>query len=184
MTALRVVEVIGQEPVSLEDIKNYLRVDITDDDVLISNLIKTARDYVERITNRSIVTKKYEYILDAFPNGYIQLPRPPLISVEQVVYKTADGVEKVFTDYITDSESEPARIIAPNGWPSESLYPVNAVKVTYQAGYSQMPESLKHAIYMLVAHWYENRQPFIATERIGKEVEFAVNALLYPFRVF
>lgn len=184
MATLKVIEVIGQEPVSLEDMKNYLRVDVTDDDVLISNLIKTARDYIERITNRSIVLKRYEYILDDFPNGHIQLPRPPLVSVEQLTYKTIDGTEMLYSDYIVDVEGEPARIIAPNGWPSESLYPVNAVKVTYQAGYSQIPESLKHAIFMLVAHWYENRQPFIITERIGKEVEFAVNALLYPFRVF
>ena len=36
----------GKYPVSLETVKNYLRVDFPDDDVLISIMMDTAKDYI------------------------------------------------------------------------------------------------------------------------------------------
>lgn len=55
------------EPVSLVDAKNFLRVDIDDDDVLITSLIVAARELVEGFTGRSLVNKGYVQTLDSFP---------------------------------------------------------------------------------------------------------------------
>ena len=56
------------ELVSLADMKNYLRVeDITEDDDLITGLIKAAREYAETYTGKSLVKKLYTQYLDSFP---------------------------------------------------------------------------------------------------------------------
>ena len=55
------------EPVSLSDMKNYLRVPYTDDDTLIRDLITAARELCESFTSRAIVNTGYIQTLDSFP---------------------------------------------------------------------------------------------------------------------
>ena len=57
------------EPVALADMKNYLRVDIADDDALISALLTTARVMCETRTRRPFITTSFEMVLDNFPFG-------------------------------------------------------------------------------------------------------------------
>ncbi len=55
------------EPILLVDMKNYLKVDYSDDDNLISGMITAARELVESFTSRSLVNKQYLQTLDSFP---------------------------------------------------------------------------------------------------------------------
>lgn len=55
------------EPILLLQAKNYLKVDYTDDDDLISGLIVAARELVESFTSRSLVNKTYIQTMDSFP---------------------------------------------------------------------------------------------------------------------
>jgi hypothetical protein len=58
------------------------------------------------------------------------------------------------------------------------------VQITYLAGYggaANVPAPAKHAIKMLVGHWYANRESVLIGS-ISKELEFAVTALLSPLR--
>ena len=48
------------EPVTLDEAKNWLRIDTTADDTLITNLIISARRKAERYLNRDIVAKQRE----------------------------------------------------------------------------------------------------------------------------
>ena len=45
------------EPISLADAKQYLRVDFSDDDMVIANIIIRAREYAEQITGRALATQ-------------------------------------------------------------------------------------------------------------------------------
>ena len=45
------------EPVTLAEAKAWLRVDYTDDDTLITSMIKSARQSIEHFTNRALVIK-------------------------------------------------------------------------------------------------------------------------------
>ena len=49
----------AEEPVSLAEAKLHLRVDIADDDALITALISAARQAAETITGRQIVTARW-----------------------------------------------------------------------------------------------------------------------------
>jgi uncharacterized phiE125 gp8 family phage protein len=87
------------------------------------------------------------------------------------------------TSYRVDRDATPGKIrTVYNGtWPSHLTDP-NAVTVTWWAGYgaagSDVPQAIRHAILMLVAHLYENRQAAVATGAVPQDVPFGVKALL------
>ena len=55
------------EPVTLAEAMAHLRVDINDDDMLISALITAARQHAETITRRALVTQSWKGVFDQFP---------------------------------------------------------------------------------------------------------------------
>nr|BDD44894.1 hypothetical protein 1 [bacterium] len=181
---IKLVQAPTTEPVSLADMKLYLRVDLNDEDALITSLIKTAREHVETFTRRAIPSQQWALYLDKFPAKEIVIPKPPLFSVQSITYKDKDGVKATFptTDYIVDGESDPGKIVPAYGktFPSIEFYPVNAVKVSFTAGYSTIPEVYVIAIKMLVAHFYEKRQ--LVSETSMTEIPFGIKNLLYPHR--
>jgi len=172
------------EPVTLTEAKSHLRVDISDDDTLIEGLITAARDMIEKMARRALITQTWRYSLDGWPGGdEIRLPRPPLQSVASIVYKESDGTSNSWDTaaYIVDSDSEPGRVVLAYGesWPSVTLYPAAPIQITFVAGYGDaddVPETWKQAIKLLVAHWYENREA-IQMEKMG-EIPFAVESLV------
>ena len=134
----------------------------------------------------------------------IKLPFAPVISVEQMRSIQPDGTVKTMhqdTDFILDRMSEPARIFPLPGsyWPPD-LYVANALEIDFTAGYDPdptktdthtavgssqqpdsvivtgIPQSLRSALLMLIAHWYDNR--WAVTKDNLKEVPLAVTNLL------
>lgn len=65
---LQLISPPAEEPLSLAEAKLHLRVDFSDEDALISALISAARQAAETITARQLVTARWKYILDAFPD--------------------------------------------------------------------------------------------------------------------
>lgn len=55
------------EPVTLTEAKAHLRVDVTDDDLLIGSLIIAARQFAETVTRRALVTQSWKMTQDQFP---------------------------------------------------------------------------------------------------------------------
>ena len=78
----------------------------------------------------------------------------------------------------------PARIRLPLSastveWPA-TYAASDAVRITATAGYANIqavPEVAKHAIRLLVGHWYENREA-VVTGTISSDVGLTVEALL------
>jgi hypothetical protein len=156
----------ASEPVSLSVMKNYLRVDIPDDDDLITSLIRIARERAEDMTSRCLLAQQWLFCLDRFPgywgdntdggvfllHGYrrhslwighhleISLPRGPMISVDSINYTDTNGVNQLLppTSYEVDLISDPARIrpLFNGFWPA-ALYDTNSIKIKFTAGYQQ-----------------------------------------------
>lgn len=176
------------EPISLTEAKLHCRVDVSDDDTLITSLIKTAREVVEGIARRALITQTWNLVLDEFPEGdEISIPRPPLQSVVHIKYKDQDGDESTFSsgDYIVNTDAEPGKVVLAYGasWPSTSLYPTAAITVQFKAGFgdasTDVPERYRQAMLLLTGHWYENREAIATTGAVPKEIPFAVEALLW-----
>lgn len=191
--SLTIVTPPAEEPVTLTEAKNHLRVDLTDDDSLISALIVAAREHAEAITRRAFITQTLKLSMDAFPvnNGPIYVPMPPLQSVNSLKYFNTGGVEQTLTegtDYLVDNESEPGRITpAPDtGWPATQNRP-NAVSVEFVAGFgdaSKVPQGIKQAILLMVGHWYENREGVTMQGNNAGELPMAVDSLLMMHRIW
>ena len=197
--------VTGAEPVTLAEMKNFFKLDEADttDDALITGLLIAARERAEQITGRCIVTSTFTYYLDSFPyNWYddsaparnsitkvmrwwanaqlIRLPMSPVQEVTAIAYLTDNTNNYTTLDsslYTVDTVSEPCVCYPINNvtWPS--VYAVhNCVQVTYTAGYGDScPETIKAAIRMLAALWWENRTDSV---QIPKAVEY----LLFAYR--
>jgi hypothetical protein len=69
------------EAVTLAEAKSHLRLDSSDEDLLVESLIVAAREYIEEQTRLSLVATRWLYRLDGFPldGGEIELPRRPMI---------------------------------------------------------------------------------------------------------
>jgi uncharacterized phiE125 gp8 family phage protein len=180
----------AEEPVSLVEAKTHLRVDHVDEDALIGSLIVAARQHVEERSGRALTTQTWVYRADAFPwaADAIRLPRPPLRSVTSIEYVGGDGATVTWgaANYRVDHASEPARISPAHGasWPTPQEV-TNAVTITYTAGYGtavDVPEAIRQAMLLLIGHWYANREA-VVIGTITKAMEFAVDALLAPYRI-
>lgn len=197
--ALELVTGPAAEPVTLLEAKAHLRVDFDDDDPLITGLIKVARQWAETFSRRGFITQQWKLLLDWFPtadSGLIRLPLPPAQSITSVQYVDTNGATQTVAaaDYTLDKASEPARLVPAFGksWPSVRAVP-NAVTVTFKAGYgtpgsspddsvSKVPEAIKTALKLLVAHWYEHREA-VSEEQPLTPVPMALESLLWPYRV-
>jgi uncharacterized phiE125 gp8 family phage protein len=182
---IRVITPPVLEPITLAEAKAQCRVDIDDDDALIVGLIRAAREYCEAVDWRAYLTQTIELWLEAWPDGdELELPRPPLQSVTSVVYYDTSDVPATLaaTDYYVDTISTPGSIQLRylKTWPATTLRDYNAICVTYKAGWStvtDMPQSLRQAMLLLIGHWYENREA-VLVGAISKSIEFAVQSLL------
>lgn len=190
--SLKLVTAPATEPWTVSELKTHLRIDISDDDTLLSGLLTAAREYVEEAARRALITQTWRLNLGTWPEGgEILLPRPPLQSVTSIVYKDSDGNSTTWSTsaYIVDTDSEPGRVVLAYGesWPSVTLLPANPIIITYVAGYgddaTDVPGRLRRCISLLVGHWYENREGTVGGTII-REVPFAIDSLIWLNRAY
>ena len=145
----------------------FYDIDSEIDDNVISLLIATATNWVEKETSRFFITQTWNIYLSDFPStNYIELPVGPLQSVSSIKYTDNDGNESTWdsSEYIVDTISYMPRIVLADGcsFPSTTLYPSNPINIECVLGYGDSPDDvpshIKNAIALLCSHWYENRQ--------------------------
>lgn len=193
--AIRVVTEATGEPISTLDAKDHLRVSSSAEDVLIDGLVAPARSWAETYTRRAFMRQTVRYTRDRFPKGdTLELPRGPLYGSSTnvtVTYfpSTAQSTGEVLssTVYFVDTESIAPRVVLEReqSWPTDVPRNANAVQVDFKAGYglsSDVPAGIKHAMKLLVGHWYENREGVVAGS-VAREVPFTVKSLLANYRV-
>ena len=180
------------EPVTLAEAKAHLRVDTSDDDAYIVTLITAAREWVEEYLDRTLVHTQWVMRFDRFPvdsTADIELPRPPVVSSGTatsvtVAYTLEDGTTATYSTHLfrVDRASTPGAVKTnyAQTWPPHRQDD-NSVSVTWWAGYgpsgTSVPAAIRHAMLMLVGHWYEARSS-VLTGSISKEIEFGVKSLL------
>jgi len=174
------------EPITLAEAKAHLRVDITDDDTLITALIVAAREYAEGVTRRPLVTQTWDLFLDQFSDE-IDLA-PNLQSVEHLKYIDGDGNKQTLDsgEYDLDIVRQPGQLLLGygKGWPSIRSVR-NAVEIRYVAGYGEaadVPQEIKQAMLMHIGHLYRHRES-VVIGTISSEVPTATDSLLWPYRV-
>lgn len=178
------------EPLTLQEVKDHLRLSGTAEDALLAGYLLAATDLVELQTLRSLITQTWTLTLDDWPAGGIfWLPRPPLASVTSIKYLDTDGVQQTWSssNYRVSTGNEPGRITLGYNATLPSLYGVSdQVEVIYTAGYGAngefVPMPILQAMLLLIGHFYENREASVIGT-IASTMPFSVEALLNPYRV-
>lgn len=160
------------EPVTLEEAKEWCKIElaITEEDSLITELIKTARLQVEGFLNISLVDKTVEAHLNNSLGG-VELPYQPikdftLLKDEDETTLTTDEYKLQGVFFKTIKSPCDAYLIA-----------------NYTTGYSNtnpLPKQFKTAVLQQVAYLYENRgdTPASATTQDNKTVPTQLSQIL------
>lgn len=163
---IRLVTPPASEPVTLAEAKAHLRLEVALDDSYVNDLIKGARQYIEKVCWRGLMTQTWELVLPGFvgedrfdlprhgraapPAGsdssgrftdYIELPRGNVGTLlsDAVKYIDRDGVQQTLAPsvYTVDDVSEPGRLRLAYG----QLWPTpraqwDAVRIRYPVGWA------------------------------------------------
>lgn len=177
------------EPITTAEAKTHLRVDHSHDDTYIGERITGARKFIENNTRRTLVNTTYKLFMDEFPDEVL-LPHGNLQSVTHVKYYDTDGVQQTLSTslYQVDTASLPGRVVpaVDESWPDIQVGKVNAIEIQYVAGFgaagSNVPQDLRDAVMMMVAHRYEYREPIVAGTSIAN-VPLAVQTIIENNRI-
>ena len=165
MRQIKVNSLLGNEIITLGDVKNYVRIDSDDDNAIITNMITQARIWCENYISRDIVPKNRTYYMDS-TSGLFDLPFAPVATIESV---TVEGEAATYTEYGLDDLS-----IELDGGPS------NNVKITYTtAGLND--GLIKQALLQMVSNLYDNRADFV-TGTIVSDIPTNVKNILSGYK--
>lgn len=184
MTALLIDGPAG-EPLPLAEAKAFLRLEHDAEDGLVRALITAARLHVEAATRRLLMTQRWRLVLDRWPRGHLPIPLSPLRSVEAVRVFSEDGAPSAIpaADWSVDAAPFAARLFAKSGRFADPGRRVAGIEVDVVVGYGDaaaVPEPLRQAIRLLVAHWFEER---LIVGQAGPPLPRTVDALIAPYRV-
>lgn len=127
----------GSEPVSLNDMKAWGKIDQSTDNSLITALITAARLMCEHYTNTSLVTRTIVADINNANGGFI-LPYGPVTNTPTAVDWEGDALTLVWNF-------------------SQIQTPYGRMSVTYEAGFAAVPEVYKTAIMEQTLFLYEHR---------------------------
>lgn len=164
---LELVDAPLKKPISLNEVKDQLRVEHTDEDLLINRLINVAIAYtdVKGVLGQAMITQKWGQWIAANPPKEVRLLLGPVQGVTAIKYYDEDGVLQSddYNNYdIFGTESYTT--ISPKtnySWPTTQQRS-DAIKIEYEIGFgdnpSDVPETVRHALMLLIGHWYDNRE--------------------------
>jgi len=183
------VDTAATTPVFTTDqAKEFLKVDVSADDVLIDNLVAAATESCQIYTNQYFIDTVVTQYSDTW-DGFYTLYKSPVDSITSVKYYDSDDSLQTLSssNYILDNSYQPARIgISVTGTLPNLSSRINAVEVKYTVGYgtasTDVPEGIRTAIILTVGNWYENRQSVI-TGRTATELPLSSQYLLDQYKI-
>lgn len=140
------------EPVTLQEAKDWCKIDVSDDDALINALITAARIMCENYANLSFIKRTVTAKIKNGLGGFVA-PYGPVIGTPTA--KDSDGNDIADFDF-------------------DCAYP-GKVTVIYQAGYETLPQNLKTALLNQIGFLYENRGDVRLQSGLIEEAKLILN---------
>jgi len=175
------------EPITLDEAKAFVRVDGTDEDGVLADLIGSARVHVEAQTRRALITQHWRLVRDAWPpDGRVAVLPAPLRTLTAVRIYRQDGSTDAIDPAAFVADTASARLTFANGAPPAPGRAFAGIELDVEVGYgdaaTDVPADLRQAIRLLLAHWYENRGVVALGQGVAALPE-TVAALIAPYRV-
>ena len=153
------------EPITVDELKLFARIDGNDEDTLLESFITAARLNCEGYLGRALIEQTITLMMDFWPGEVIKLPRPPLISITAVETLDEDNnaTEYSSDNYYTVTEAIPGELIIKRGvtQPYNNARDYRGYQIRYKAGYgnsrSDIPSGIKEGLKLWATDVYENR---------------------------
>jgi uncharacterized phiE125 gp8 family phage protein len=182
MISVQIDSTTGSEIVASSELKSYARIETSDDDTIIANMIIAAREKCEAIINRDIVAKTRSlFISNLEPSGEygnlyrrrtkIVLPYAPINSITSVQTQASDGTLSSISYDAYGLEDKYIEL--------SSAYSKN-IKIVYTTSGLSF-DDLKLAIKQLATTYYDNRQDFKIqnTTNIPTDIKSILSPYIY-----
>jgi len=178
-----------QPAVTLAEAKRHLRVLHDDDDDHITELSWVATRAVEEMTGRQLIEQTWRQDQQAvFGRDLVRLQRVPVLRLIGLVYKNpAENIVVMSPWDWQEIGADEKWFVQPTpgySWPKTAPV-INALQIAYVAGYGPEPEDvpapLRHAVLMMIAHFYGRREA--VTEGEGEESGALSVAATYKVRL-
>lgn len=149
------IGLIGTEPVPLSELRRFARLDYDDDDIIIDDARRAAREHIENISGWSLAAQRFKIQWAKLPTRSLYLPYPILDELERVYFLDADGQEQdIDLGDISITRSEPfARL--------ETAFPSGSQLTIEYATVAKNDAKLIQITKMLAVHWLEARSPVV-----------------------
>ena len=172
--------------VTKAEAKKHLRIFHDDEDEYIESLVSAATYHIDGpdgVIGRCLGEQVWVWTIDGIPSCPLHIPMPPTISVDAIVYDNVSNVETPYTGFrVLHLDATTGAYILPA---IDGVHPTTngepgCVRIEFTAGFDPLPASIKHAVLLLVSHWYEHREAAVDTgAKFGLlELPFGVRALL------
>ena len=167
------VQIVAPTYDLLASTKEYLRILDDDSDNLIASFIDTAYIFAEDYTNRSLKTATYELTLPTIADGFT-LPKNPIQSISKIELRDINGDYSIYDDtHYYLYEEYGIGCIKFDNLPSLVTHK-QAIKITFIAGYTDIPEALKN--------WIKYKASILLDGETYNENKF-VDSILDQYRV-
>ncbi|WP_027949866.1 head-tail connector protein [Haliea salexigens] len=152
-------------PVTVSECKRDLRIFDQSSDPHIAEIIKEVVDYLDGpdgAIGRALVTQEWALSMRDFYT-VIDVPLTPVQSIESISYFDTENATQSFdvASYFLHSDNDQAHIELVPGASMPGVYDrPDAVSIVFKAGYGDtaqdVPASIRRAMRILVAHWFDN----------------------------
>lgn len=167
--------------ITAADLRTHSRMDYTGEDEYLEQLIDAAVEAAESYTWRRFVTQTWDQSFDAFADPLV-LRYPPLSSVTSVTYTDTNGDTQTASSstlYETGQINgiDVVRLRYDQTWPTTRGHE-DVVTVRFVCGYGDpddVPEDIKQAVRLHVAHHFWNRE--------GQKMPNGFYIKLHPYKI-
>ncbi len=185
--SLTLINPPANEPISVSEIKDHLRILNDDNNDDLSGLGVSARHALEARSGFAFLPQVWAYQTERQGQTDIVLPITPVLEINALEIVHDDGsLEAIDRDHFRVELGSVSRIRL-NQYSLASqvvnFSPRDHIKITFTAGHrsiGDIPPELRHAIRILIAHFYENRES--ASQSRVYSIPRSIDALLAPYR--
>ena len=153
--AIQLHQAPAVEPVTVAEVKTYLRIDGESEDGLISSMISAARIAAEKYMKVSIISQKWKLSFDEICPQEIRLPYGPVVAIDSVKTIDSEATETTFDSdnyYLTSGNLSIYFREIPSGQRVEIIYSTG-----FGAAADNVPELIKQGIMAHVALMFERK---------------------------
>lgn len=150
------------EPLTLAEAKAHLRLDGTAEDLTVTQLIRTARDHLERTTGLCLISRRLRAAVESVSeDGVIQILKGPVQTLDAIALYDGRGTPSTLATALCrfTRDGPPTAISLPAGLDPARFE--NGIEIDFTAGFGEagtdVPDSLRRALLLHVAVMFDYR---------------------------